>query len=64
MMLPMLLICSFVKLFICMGFQTLLFPIGISNLLVIFGKLYGLSWELNCSFLLLVTLKPMDQHKL
>jgi hypothetical protein len=34
------------------------------NFLVIFGKPRGLSWEVNCCFLLLVTPKPKDKPKL
>ena len=55
MMLLMLLICSFVKLFACMVYQILLFQIMILNFLATFGDDYGLSWGLNCFLVLLVT---------
>src|SRR3954464_15880076 len=55
MMLLMLLICSFVKLFACMVCQILLFQIVILNFLATFGDVYGLSWGLNYFLVLLVT---------
>ena len=63
MMLLMLLICSFVKLFACMVCQILLFQIVILNFLATFGDVYGLSWGLNCFLVLLVTPKLMDKLK-
>src|SRR3989337_4212294 len=63
MMMLMLLICSFVKLFACMVCQILLFQIMIQNFLTIFGDVYGLSWGLNCFLVLLVTPKLMDKLK-
>ena len=63
MMLLMLLICSFVKLFACMVCQILLFQIVILNFLATFGDVYGLSWGLNCFLVLLVTPKLMNKLK-
>ena len=55
MMLLMLLICSSVKLFVCMVCLILLFQIVILNFLATFGDVYGLNWGLNCFLELLVT---------
>src|SRR4051794_6666454 len=63
MMLLMLLICSFVKLFACMVCQILLFQIVILNFLATFGDVYGLSWGLNGFLVLVVTPKLMDKLK-
>ena len=63
MMLLMLLICSSVKLFVCMVCQILLFQIVILNFLATFRDVYGLSWGLNCFLVLLVTPKLMDKLK-
>jgi hypothetical protein len=60
MMLLILLICSFRKLFACMVCQTQLFFIVALNFLAIFGELCGLNWGLSFCFLLLVILKPME----
>src|SRR3954465_4675571 len=53
MMLRILLICSFVKLFVCMVCQILLSLIVILNFLATFGDVYGLSWGLNCCLVLI-----------
>src|SRR4051812_1282079 len=63
MMLRILLICSFVKLFICMVCQILLSLIVILNFLATFGDVYGLSWGLNCSLVLHVIPKLMVKLK-
>src|SRR3954462_10003947 len=59
----LLLICSFVKLFVCMVCQILLFLIVILNFLATFGDVYGLSWGLNCCLVLHVIPKLMDKLK-
>src|SRR3954471_11929454 len=63
MMLHILLICSFVKLFVCMVCQILLSLIVILNFLATFGDVYGLSWGLNCSLVLHVIPKLMVKLK-
>src|SRR3954469_2491189 len=63
MMLLMLLIYSFVKLYACMVCQILLFQIVILNFLAIFGDVYGLSWGLNYFLVLHVIPKLMDKLK-
>jgi hypothetical protein len=64
MILLILLICSFGKLFVCMVCQTQLFLIMTLNFLAIFGELCGLNWGLRFCFLLLVILKLMVKLKL
>jgi hypothetical protein len=64
MMLLILLICSFGKLFACMVCQTQLFLIVTLNFLAIFGELCGLNRGLRFCFLLLVILKSMVKLKL
>jgi hypothetical protein len=64
MMLLILLICSFGKLFTCMVCQTQLFLIMTLNFLAIIGELCGLNWGLSFYFLLLVIHKPMVKLKL
>ena len=63
MMLHMLLICCFVKLFICMVCQILQFLIVSLNLLAIFGDAYGQSCGLSCCLVLHVIPKLMDKLK-
>jgi hypothetical protein len=63
-MLHMLLICSFEKLFVCMVCQTQLFLIVMLNFLATFGELYGHNWELSFYFLPLVIPKLMVKLKL
>jgi hypothetical protein len=55
--------CSFVKLFVYMVCQILLFLIVILNFLATFGDVYGLSWGLNCYLVLHVIPKLMDKLK-
>jgi hypothetical protein len=64
MMLHMLLICSFEKLFVCMVCQTQLFLITMPNFLCTFGELYGHNGELSFYFLPLVIPKLMVKLKL
>jgi hypothetical protein len=64
MMLHMLLIYSFEKLFVCMVRQTPLFLIVMLNFLATFGELYGHNWELSFYFLPLVIPKLMVKLKL
>src|SRR3954468_23884345 len=63
MMLRILLICSFVKLFVCIVCEILLSLIVILNILATFGDIYGLSWGLNCSLVLHVIPKLMVKLK-
>src|SRR3954467_14525137 len=53
----------FIKLFVCMVCQILLFLIVILNFLATFGDVYGLSWGLNCCLVLHVIPKLMDKLK-
>src|SRR4051812_14194445 len=61
MMLRILLICFFVKLFIYMVCQILLFMIVILNFLATSGDVYGLSWGPNFCLVLHVIPKLMDK---
>src|SRR3954463_8436455 len=63
MMLLMLLIYSFEKLYACMVCQKLLYQIVILNFLATFGDVYGLSWGLNYFLVLHVIPKLMDKLK-
>src|SRR3954464_10989593 len=54
---------SFVKLFVYMVCQILLFLIVILNFLATFGDVYGLSWGLNCCLVLHVIPNLMDKLK-
>src|SRR3954467_4918738 len=63
MMLLMLLIYSFVRLFAYMVCPILLFWIVIQSFLAIFGDVYGLSWGLNYFLVLHVIPKLMDKLK-
>src|SRR3954466_1598977 len=63
MMLLMLLIYSFVKLYAYMVSQILLSQIVILNFLATFGDVYGLSWGLNYFLVLLVIPKLMAKLK-
>src|SRR3954469_7828775 len=63
MMLLMLLIYSFEKLYACMVCQILLSQIVILNFLATFGDVYGLSWGLNYFLVLHVIPKLMDKLK-